>query len=148
MNAIRIHDSGDFYSPDYIKKWTEIAKAHPDVKLYAYTKSHHPALRTHLDALHALPNVNIVQSLGSKYDHLVDPDKPHAVVFESPEQMKEAGYADAMSTDLTASDKNNTKVGLYIHGQAGGAYKGLEDHIKANPKLHQRIMQALGKKPT
>ena len=26
IKVIRVHDSGDFYSPDYIKKWTEIAR--------------------------------------------------------------------------------------------------------------------------
>lgn len=145
MNAIRIHDSGDFFSPDYIKKWTEVAKAHPDIKMYAYTKSHHPALRTYLDEFAALPNVNIVQSLGSKYDNLVDPSKPHAVVFENPEQMRAAGYVDAMTSDLVASDKANTKIGLYIHGSSMGGYKGLEDHLKGNPQLSKQILEALGR---
>lgn len=35
---IRWHDSGDFFSPDYLKWAYEIAKALPDVKFYAYTK--------------------------------------------------------------------------------------------------------------
>jgi hypothetical protein len=131
LKAVRIHDSGDFYSPKYVDHWTKIAKAHPDVQFYAYTKSHHPVLKGRLAEMAALPNVNIVQSLGSKYDHLVDPDKPHAVVFESPEQMKAAGYADAMASDLTAADKRNTKVGLYIHGSSGGAYQGLDDPTSA-----------------
>ena len=37
---IRIHDSGDFYSPKYVEKWMQIAEALPGVKFYAYTKSH------------------------------------------------------------------------------------------------------------
>lgn len=143
LKAIRIHDSGDFFSPKYIDQWTKIAKAHPDVMLYAYTKSHHPVLKQKLKELQDLPNVNIVQSLGSKYDHLVNPDEPHAVVFESPEQMKAAGYADAMSSDLTAADKKNKKVGLYIHGSASGGYAGLEDHLAGSPDLKRRIMADL-----
>ncbi len=36
---IRIHESGDFYSAEYFRKWCEIARAFPDFKFYAYTKS-------------------------------------------------------------------------------------------------------------
>jgi len=35
----RIHSAGDFYSPEYVKKWIQIAEACPDVKFYAYTRS-------------------------------------------------------------------------------------------------------------
>ena len=143
IKAIRVHDSGDFYSPDYIKKWTEIARANPELMFYAYTKSHHPALRKHLDELEKLPNFNIVQSLGSKYDHLIDPSKPHAVVFPDEATMKKAGYADAMASDLAAADKNNRKVGLYIHGQYDKSYPGLEEHLKGNDRIRQEVMEAL-----
>ena len=147
IKAIRVHDSGDFYSPDYIKKWTEIARANPELMFYAYTKSHHPKLREHLNELEKLPNFNVVQSLGSKYDHLIDPSKPHAVVFPDEASMKKAGYADAMASDLAAADKNNRKVGLYIHGQYDKSYPGLEEHLKANPRIYQEVMEALGKGP-
>jgi hypothetical protein len=143
IQALRIHDSGDFYAPQYIDKWTEIAKAHPDLKFYAYTKSHHPKLRERLNEFEKLPNVNIVQSFGSKYDHLIDPSKPHAVVFPDESSMQKAGYASAMDTDLTASDKNNKKIGLYIHGTHEKWYPGLEEHIKANPAIYKEIMDAL-----
>jgi hypothetical protein len=36
--AIRVHDSGDFYSQEYVNKWVEIAKKFPTVKFFAYTK--------------------------------------------------------------------------------------------------------------
>lgn len=143
IKAVRIHDSGDFYSPQYIDKWHQIASAHPDMKFYAYTKSHHPKLRERLNELEKLPNVNIVQSFGSKYDHLIDPSKPHCVVFPSKETMDKAGYADAMETDLTASDKNNKKVGLYIHGQYDKSYPGLAEHIKDNPQVKKEIEDTL-----
>jgi protein gp88 len=144
IKAIRVHDSGDFYSPEYIDKWHQIASAHPDMPFYAYTKSHHPKLRERLNELEKLPNFNIVQSFGSKYDHLIDPSKPHAVVFPDEESMHRAGYADAMATDLTASDKNNKKVGLYIHGQYDKSYPGLQEHIKGNPQIAKDINEALG----
>jgi hypothetical protein len=37
--VIRIHESGDFYSTDYLLKWLEIAKNLPGVRFYAYTKA-------------------------------------------------------------------------------------------------------------
>jgi len=36
--AIRVHDSGDFYSQEYINKWVEIAKRFPTIKFFTYTK--------------------------------------------------------------------------------------------------------------
>lgn len=143
VKAIRIHDSGDFYSPQYIDKWHQIAQAHPDMMFYAYTKSHHPKLRERLNELEKLPNVNIVQSFGSKYDQLIDPSKPHCVVFPDKESMDKAGYADAMETDLTSADKKNKKIGLYIHGQYDKSYPGLQEHIKGNPQIAKEINEAL-----
>lgn len=35
---IRVHDSGDFFSEEYLRAWLEIARAVPDVTFYAYTK--------------------------------------------------------------------------------------------------------------
>lgn len=35
----RIHESGDFYSLDYLQKWVEIAEKNPDITFMAYTKS-------------------------------------------------------------------------------------------------------------
>lgn len=35
----RIHESGDFYSTDYFRKWIEIAKKFPNIHFAAYTKS-------------------------------------------------------------------------------------------------------------
>lgn len=35
----RVHESGDFYSVDYCKKWLEIARLFPAIKFLAYTKS-------------------------------------------------------------------------------------------------------------
>jgi hypothetical protein len=38
-SVVRIHESGDFYSVAYFKKWIEIAKKLPGKTFYAYTKS-------------------------------------------------------------------------------------------------------------
>lgn len=35
---VRIHESGDFYSQEYLEKWYEICKAFPERKFLAFTK--------------------------------------------------------------------------------------------------------------
>ncbi len=42
--TIRWHDAGDFFSPEYLDMALEMAKKHPDVKFYAYTKMADAAL--------------------------------------------------------------------------------------------------------
>ena len=36
---VRVHDSGDYYSKEYLLKWFEIAKKMPDIKFYSYTNN-------------------------------------------------------------------------------------------------------------
>lgn len=111
-DRIRVHDSGDFYSQDYVNKWADIAKANPHKNFYAYTK----ALHLNLDPLHSQPNFKVIQSVGGNQDHKIDTSKPHAFIFPSHEALAAAGYANASDSDLAAMDKNNTKIGLVIHG--------------------------------
>lgn len=40
FNVVRIHESGDYYSIAYIRKWYKIASALPKQKFYSYTKRH------------------------------------------------------------------------------------------------------------
>lgn len=113
VEYIRIHDSGDFYSLKYIAKWCEIVKQAPHIKFYAYTKSY-----THFDLtpLWLLENMNLIQSVGSKNDSLIDYLKPHAKIFSSLEELNLAGYVDCSMYDLPAA-QGVAKVGLLIHGQ-------------------------------
>ena len=38
FKAVRIHESGEFYSQEYLNKWVEIAKRLPSIRFYAFTK--------------------------------------------------------------------------------------------------------------
>jgi hypothetical protein len=40
IDTIRIHESGDFYSQDYLDDWISIMKTNPLLNFYAYTKSY------------------------------------------------------------------------------------------------------------
>lgn len=111
---VRIHDSGDFYSPSYFAKWLEIARLNPGVRFYAYTKSH-SFIRGNFN----LPeNFDLIFSLGSKNDELINQEtERHSKIFYSMDEMMAAGYTDASYLDLNATKwfTENNKIGLLIH---------------------------------
>jgi len=114
---VRIHDSGDFYSVDYLNKWVEIAKANKEVIFYAYTKSIPFFKRSkEMDTKFLLPkNLIIIFSEGSKKDNLINTTKDrHSRIFKDINEMIKQGYINASDNDLNAIT-NNKKVGLLLH---------------------------------
>jgi len=108
---VRIHDSGDFYSPTYLQKWLDIATQNKDVIFYAYTKS----IKFFINGLKLPKNMKIIFSEGSKTDNLINTDKDrHARIFKSKELLQAAGYIDASNNDLKAITSNK-RVGLVYH---------------------------------
>lgn len=59
-DVIRIHESGDFFNQTYVDMWYEIAKEHPDVMFYTYTKTEH---LFDFSKIKSLPNFNVVSSI-------------------------------------------------------------------------------------
>jgi hypothetical protein len=110
---VRIHDSGDFYSPAYFAKWLEIARLNPTVRFYAYTKSH-----SFIRGIELPENIDLIFSLGSKNDELINVENErHSKIFYSVEEMASAGYSDASYLDILATKWHtpNHKIGLIIH---------------------------------
>ena len=107
---VRVHDSGDFFSQDYMDAWFDIASAYPLKKFYAYTKS------LHLDRSNQPPNFQIVQSVGGLMDDEIDPTSSHSRIFETHYQRRKAGYVDGNVNDGPAIRGAN-KIGLVYHGQ-------------------------------
>ena len=109
---IRIHDSGDFYSIKYLRKWILIAEYNKDVIFYAYTKS----IKFFKDYNITLPNnFKVIFSEGSKTDNLINTIKDrHARIFKDVTTLLKAGYIDASNNDLKAITTNK-KVGLVYH---------------------------------
>jgi len=107
---IRIHDSGDFYSREYLHKWFKIMDSLPHVEFYAYSKS------LPLFTNERLPsNFTLIKSLGGKADDSIDMSKDrHARIFRSQTALELAGYVNASNDDLQAIG-NNPKIGLVIH---------------------------------
>lgn len=114
---IRIHDSGDFYSKDYAKKWFEIMsyfENNPNVSFYAYTKM--VSMFETFKAENIIPsNFRAIYSYGGKEDSQIDTENhKHSKVFENVAQLLQAGYSDASQDDMVAYD--SLKVGLVYHG--------------------------------
>jgi hypothetical protein len=54
---VRVHASGDFYSPNYLEKWNEIARQRTMVQFYSYSRSWRvPAIQPGLVTQSKLPN--------------------------------------------------------------------------------------------
>ena len=69
LPCMRLHVSGDFFSPAYADAWTLICRSRPQTRFWAYTRAWlAPDIAPALERLRALPNVEIFAS--------VDPDMP------------------------------------------------------------------------
>lgn len=108
--AIRIHDSGDFFNVDYMRGWVDIAERNPHVLFYFYTKE----LEMLRQERGYFPdNMLWVYSMGGKQDHLLDPDtERHADVFPSLEAIWQAGYMSQHESDLLAVLLPTTRIGI------------------------------------
>lgn len=116
VDFLRIHDSGDFYSVSYLKKWFEIAKINPKVKFYAYTNS----IKMVKDNSNLIPNnLDFIFSDSGKQSHLIDMSKDrYTKIFKSEENLQKENFIDASKIDLFATkyiNPNNKKVGLVFH---------------------------------
>ena len=110
---VRVHDSGDYYSPAYLRKWLDVAIHNPHVRFYSYTNSVKMLKNVTLPA-----NYDIIFSDSGKQKHLIDEKTDrHTKIFHSHNELISAGYTDASSVDLMATkwfNKTN-KVGLIFH---------------------------------
>ena len=110
---VRVHDSGDYYSRAYLKKWIDIANSNPNVRFYSYTNMVDMMLKTSLP-----DNYDIIFSDSGKQKHLIDERKHrHTKIFSNRSDLIRDGYMDASSIDLMATrwfNKTN-KVGLVFH---------------------------------
>jgi hypothetical protein len=107
--VIRIHDSGDFYSREYMRKWFKVMDQLPEVTFYAYSKS------LPLFEGERLPtNFILIKSEGGTRDDLIREGDRHARIFQTEKELIDAGYANASKDDLKAIG-DNKKIGLIAH---------------------------------
>lgn len=109
---IRIHDSGDFLSDEYLAAWLHIATLRPDILFYAYTKE---VSRMRRVAVNPPPNFLVCYSLGGREDHLLDLTEGgdrHADVFPTEDDIERAGYYNQEPHDLLCVVAPSTRVGI------------------------------------
>jgi len=116
-SGVRIHESGDFYTGEYLKAWMEVAKQMPNTHFYAYTKSI-PFIKKHEAQLKSITNLSITLSAGGKRDRdLADTDFKEAKVFNSPEEILDANLLLDLDDNL-AQERGGKELnfGLLVHG--------------------------------
>ena len=111
---IRVHDSGDYYSKEYLKRWLQIAAIHTHVRFYSYTN----CIKMFKDV--ELPhNFDVIFSDSGKQKHMIDQSTDrHTKIFHSHTELISSGYVDASKIDLYATkwfNKDNNNVGLIAH---------------------------------
>ena len=110
IKRIRIHDSGDFYSDQYLNKWIKIAQQKSNIAFYAYTKC-----IERLKSVQLPNNFTIIYSLGGKQDYLIDQNLDrHSKIFKTKQELLDAGYVDASKNDELALGPIK-KIGLVEH---------------------------------
>ena len=111
---IRVHDSGDYYSKEYLRRWLQIAAIHPDIKFYSYTNCVEM-----LKSVELPDNYDIIYSdSGRQKDMINQKVDRHTRIFHSHTELISYGYIDASEIDLHATkwfNKDNNDVGLIIH---------------------------------
>ena len=114
LDVVRIHDAGDFYSPEYRDKWLEVMRVCHDKQFYGYTKSL-PFFR----GIDLPDNFSITFSLGGTLDDTIDFDtERHSRIFDTVDELLEAGYVDCHTHDLYTThfiSPDNHRSGLLKH---------------------------------
>ena len=110
---VRVHDSGDYYSREYLAKWFQIAKQNPQVNFYSYTNMIDMVKKADIPS-----NYDFIFSNSGKQVDLIDKSiDRHTEIFKTADELVAAGYANASENDLYATrwfNKTN-KVGLIYH---------------------------------
>jgi hypothetical protein len=130
IRVFRIHDSGDFFSPDYLDAWIECAKAMPGVLFYAYTKS----LSFWANRKSEIPkNLRLIASEGGKEDELIGKEgfRRSVIVKDSGEAIQRNLNIDVNDFLAAFGDKD---FALLLHG-VQSAESGQTRQSFANSKI-------------
>lgn len=130
---VRIHESGDFFSAEYLMGWLLVAMQNPDLEFYCYSKS--------LDLFMGLDlpsNFYLTASYGGKFDHLIDEGffPRYAKVVDSLE------VANSMGLPVDVDESHCFLPGPYallVHGpQPAGSEVG--KHARANRETKKQLL--------
>ncbi|MFG3429398.1 hypothetical protein [Streptomyces californicus] len=95
---VRVHDSGDYFSEEYLSAWLRIMRNTPEVVFYSYTKE----IKLFEKRVRPKPPANFRwrYSYGGLQDELIEPGHLHVDVFPDEESLAEAGYTSQAPSDL------------------------------------------------
>jgi hypothetical protein len=106
--AIRIHDAGDFFADWYLDEWLNVARTHPHLLFYAYTKE----ITMLLNAGTLPDNFRWLASTGGTQDLLITDEMRHADVFPTDDALTAAGYTSQDASDLLAILLPTNRIGI------------------------------------
>lgn len=113
-NFVRVHDSGDFYSRQYLQKWLTIANNNKNINFYAYTNS-----IQFIKELKKIPNnFDFIFSDSGKQVNLIDYNKDrYTKIFDNLQDLEKNDFIDASNYDVLATKfySSNKKIGLIKH---------------------------------
>ena len=113
---VRVHDTGDFFSREYLEDWLTFMRAHPTVWFYAYTKSVSFVKDAEISEL--IPeNFTYVFSYGGRQDLLIDRQRDRFSEIVPEDADLPAGYFDGSEDDFIAADPGCRMIALRVHGQ-------------------------------
>ncbi|GAA2349869.1 GP88 family protein [Dactylosporangium salmoneum] len=145
---IRVHDSGDFFTDDYLRAWLRICRARPGHTFYAYTKEVTRFRR--LVEPNPPPNLRWVYSYGGTQDHLLDPAVDRvADVFPDEAAIAAAGWSSQEASDLLAVIGPRlvgipaNRIPRYLRTLAGRRFS----HWQADEDTHRHAHPARGAAP-
>jgi hypothetical protein len=109
--CIRIHDSGDIYSEEYLLAWLTVSHYNPNILFYCYTKEVELIKRVVGESAPA--NFLWCFSMGGRQDYLIDQEKDyHADVFPNSDALELAGYYSQDSNDLLCVVAPSNRIGI------------------------------------
>jgi len=112
IKVVRIHSSGDFFSLDYFKAWVIVAKNHPEINFFGYTK-----LLPYVNYAKS-DNFHLVYSFGGKLDNMVTNEPVAYVVNTINDAVKQGLQVSCQSNPSDDYDyiMNNRSFALVLHG--------------------------------
>lgn len=124
--TVRIHDSGDFFSPEYVRQWYNTCEALPDIQFWAYTRSFAvPGICKELAKLATLPNVAIWISADADNWMLARSTYTNSPEFAGIAFMETPGQ-DHITTILNSTLSPQNYVNFPTHIPGGRIKKGVD----------------------
>ncbi len=117
VTAVRVHESGDYFSYSYFQAWMQVAAVFPNVKFYSYSKSLTHILRGK-EAGIIPPNFYFTASKGGHFDYLIERGGFKSVTVTTTEGETDAAIAAGGKFDHDDSlALGDADFFLQVHGQ-------------------------------